>query len=196
MKVVVFDIDDILADYTREFLDFVNKRDKSFGKKGKPFESIADVKEKLGRIKYADLKSIYRASGIKRDLKLLDEKAPELIMTLKSKGFQIAMVSSRPVGKHSRIYTDTFIWLLEKGFHFDHLLFSREKHLLIWRTFQDYDKCYVIEDDPFYVEKIASCGFRIFWVVKEKKKLDYIFRNIEKVLSLEEAINKILKEDE
>lgn len=164
MKAVVFDIDDILADYTGSFLDYVN------AETGRAFRDIIDAKKGLGRIKYWEVKDRYRASGIKRDLRLLNSSAPKLISRLKEKGFEIAMVSSRPVEEHSRIYNDTFIWLIEQGFEFDHLLFSRQKHLLIFRNFREYDEVYVIEDDFFYVEKMAACSLKVFWVATEEKR--------------------------
>lgn len=196
MKMVVFDIDDILADYTGCFLEYVRKMtDKTFG-------DTLEAKEILGRMKYAEIKRAYRAYGKKRDLSLMDDSAPKLISKLKKEGFEVAMVSSRPVEEHSRIYNDTFIWLAEKGFDFDYLLFSRHKHLLIFRAFRDYERCYIIEDDIFYARKIAEfSSFIVFWIANatEFQETSFPEGNIRWVNSLdnplERIVNRILEED-
>lgn len=188
MKAVIFDIDDVLADYTGSFLDYVN------AETGRSFENIIDAKKGLGRIKYWEVKDRYRTSGIKRDLRLLNSSAPKLIHRLKEKGFEVAMVSSRPVEEHSRIYNDTFIWLIEQGFEFDHLLFSRQKHLLILRNFCDYDEVYIIEDDFFYVEKIAELNFIIFWIAREEERKGKIIlqENVRWVNLLDNPLERIV----
>jgi len=190
MKAVIFDIDDVLADYTGSFLDFVN------AETGRSFGNIIDAKKGLGREKYWKVKDNYRTSGIKRDLRLLNSSAPKLISRLREKDFEIAMVSSRPVEKHSRIYNDTFIWLIEQGFEFDHLLFSRQKHLLILRNFCDYDKVYIIEDDFFYVEKIAELDFVIFWIAREEERKGKIIlqENVRWVNLLDNPLERIVND--
>lgn len=196
MNVVVFDIDDILADYTGCFLEYVKKRT------GKEFGDTLEAKEILGRTEYARLKEVYRASGMKRDLKLLNDTAPKLISRLKKEGFEVAMVSSRPVEEHSRIYNDTFIWLVEGGFDFDYLLFSKQKHLLIFRAFRDCEKVYVIEDDIFYARKIAEFSkFIVFWIASlvELQKTCLSEENIRWINSLgnplQTIVDKIIMEE-
>ena len=138
-KLAIIDIDGCLCEYPNpEFYQFV------FGKTGERFSSLPIMKERLGEDSYENLKGLYRASGIKRDLVPL-EKSVESLHLLKNMGFEILILTSRP-NVHNN-FADTKFWLENIGYPFDRLAFVDEK----WRFFHEPPSGgMIVVDDNFF----------------------------------------------
>ena len=188
-KVLCVDVDEVLADYQRFFLRKVTSET------GKAFLTTADAKRELGVLKYETIKEDYRTNGSKRELRLLDDNIPKLLMRLKRLGFHIAVLSSRPANIYVNIYFDTFIWLGENNIYFDSLNFSREKHLFISSHFCDGEICFVLEDDWAYAEKIKGMDLPNVVIYYLGNKVEEV-EGIVIVSNAVEALEDILKIEE
>jgi len=157
-KVLVLDIDNTLADYSRSWLEFVAEHT------GAHYESLDDVRAQFAPDKYKELKEEYRASGRKRNLDLLDTGIPNMLRTLAQRGWKIAIVSSRPAYTNQLVANDTIIWLLRNNITSDYMYFTKEKHELIRELFSECERCVVVEDELEFAEAIAGFGFDVLLI--------------------------------
>lgn len=124
--VVAIDIDGVLADYPRSFLDFINQE------LGTQF-TIAqvtsyDIYGCLGIPPEVGLpiKNKYRETGQKRFIPVLPG-AKEFLQRLREAGFTIVLITARPYEQYSRIYADTLEWLARNELPYDYLVFHEKK---------------------------------------------------------------------
>lgn len=101
-KIVSFDIDGVLNNYPKCFVDYVNL-------KKKKFKSINVLKKKIGLKNYKIIKDKYRRSNYKYNLEI----NPKLISIVNkiSKKYNLLISSSRPFNKYKKMYRRTHLWL-------------------------------------------------------------------------------------
>lgn len=154
-EVAILDIDGVLAQYPRPMLDFMEERS------GIPLPDLPTAKEQLGLVRYEELKEMYRLSGVKASLPIV-EGAKELIEYLRSKGHPVILISARPYERYLRILTDTLSWAKKNGLVFDALYFDEEKSLKIARRFP---RVHLFIDDSLGqildVHSAAGGGFEV-----------------------------------
>lgn len=160
-RVLILDIDNTLADYTKAWLDFLKE------KTGRLFHDIAEAKAGLDPELYKEAKAEYRASGRKRSLPLLGREVPALLQRLSDDGWKIAVVSSRPAQSNPLVANDTIIWLVVNSIPTDYMYFTDEKSSLIKRLFKECEHCAVVEDEPEFALSIAAAGFEVLYVGRE-----------------------------
>lgn len=183
-KVIIFDIDGVLADYDSKWLEYLEKETKI------KYKKVEHAKLDLERGHYEKIKQKYRTDGTKTKLNLIDEAVPKMIEELKKKGMKIAIISSRPGGDYKEIYNDTTIWLSKKGIKYDYLFFGFHKHLMAYREFSS-KNCWVIEDAGWYAKRFAEFGFKVYWVSGWGFKCP---KGVIPVSTVKEAITKIMEE--
>jgi len=153
-KIVGIDIDGVLGEHEKCFLDFINRKHPN-----KPFLSIKEFKFIVGIKIYEDFKSEYRQSGCKAEMEAC-EGAAEFTKKLKELGYVIIILSARPYEKYYTIYPDTLKFLKDKEIVFDNIVFDKDKHLKIIKEFPNLN--FMIEDDVEISKQIADLGFKVF----------------------------------
>lgn len=162
-KVVGVDIDGVLADYPRSFVEFINeelgtKHDASSLQTYHIYEELGIDKE-LGIY----LKDKYRQSGYKRNIPVIDG-AKELLQGLRDKGYKIVILTARPYKKYNRIFADTMDWLNNNGLVYDEIIFDEEKEERLLKEFGKNQVEFFIEDVANNANGIAELGANCFLV--------------------------------
>jgi len=163
--VVAVDLDGVLNDYPRCFLDWARLDVEDWEVPGEfVFSSTAALRRELGALGYQNLKDRYRESGAKRE-QGVREGARELLDGLRAAGLTAVVLSARPYWRVSRIYADTLEWLNRSALRADAVLFDREKHRRILRDFPG--TVAVVEDDPAVAREVLAAGVPVVLVEGE-----------------------------
>ena len=100
-------------------------------------------------------KAEYRKSGEIRSEKVL-EGAVEFLKILKSAGYYIVLLTSRPFDKYKNLYLDTYVWLKDNGLVFDMLLNDSKKRDKIMKLASSSSIKFIVDDDPKIVEGLLG----------------------------------------
>ena len=139
-KVAIIDIDGCLCEYPNpKFFTFV------FDQTGIMYDNLRELKASLGN-NYEEIKTLYRKSGIKRELSLFPG-AVKGLNRFKSLGFSIYIATSRP--NSAVVMRDTYDWLISKGVPFDELLFTGDKSIFHFSTIDR--EVIVVDDEARYL---------------------------------------------
>ena len=142
MAVAFIDIDGVLNEYPKTWLDFIAE------KTGLHFDTLDEAKEKLPHRTYTKLKHEYRISGYKLKLKVRDG-ASDFLRMLEAVGIDPILYTSRPVNNYFNLYMDTINWLEKNGLSFRHIIFGKE---LIPFYQIKLSPIFVVEDELEYAE--------------------------------------------
>jgi hypothetical protein len=169
-EVVLFDIDGVINNYPKCFLDWISKE------KRVVFRSIEEAKSKLDLKTYENLKTEYRLSGAKRT-QPLNIQTVKLMIKLKEQGETIILFTNRPVLKYKIIYSDTLYWLKNNRIPFD---------AIYWSDFNQKEDIYklkfkikfIVEDDINNAKNLNHEGYKVYLInnkvnskIKHKNKL-------------------------
>ena len=147
-KIAIVDIDGVLSEYPNDvFFKFIQHKKKDI------FKSKEEIVNKYGRFEYDRLKNEFRKSGLKIKYEFR-ENSKESIDLLKSKGFFISIITSRPLLIQNINTTRT--WLNEQSINYDQLFFVREKAAAFLDT-SNFDEVIIIDDE--YKGLIDYIGF-------------------------------------
>lgn len=177
-KLCGLDIDGVLNEYPKCWVDFVNLMT------GSQFVNLNEMKNTLTYTQYKNLKHLYRSSGYKEDLPVRFG-AINLTRTLKRAGFGNILVTSRPFDKYPDLRMQTKRWLEKGQLVYDDLLYSGKKHLEIITQYPDIK--FMVEDNRAFANDIARCGYRVYLLSNEYNRGD-VHENIVRINSLEEII--------
>lgn len=153
-KFAIIDIDGVLSEYPNKiFYDFV------YNKIGKRFNSLEEVINSIGRIKYSELKLEFRLSGLKKKYKLRTESL-EVINFLKKNDYVITLITSRPNIYKNIKYTRE--WLNDNKVNYDHLFFTKSKGA-VYLDIENYNNVIVIDDEYKGLEEyIGNKNVKLF----------------------------------
>lgn len=164
-KIVICDIDGVLSDYPKNFLNYVKKQegDKITAETAEYFKESnvteIDLYTYLRGIVPQDslkkYKHLYRSQGFTRDEEVI-EGSREFLESLHRKGYYVVLLTSRPFEKYKSLYLDTFVWLSEKGFVYDMLLNDSKKRDKVSELLETSQVEFVIDDDPRLIRNLAS----------------------------------------
>lgn len=165
--IVIVDIDGVLSDYPHNFLKFVEEES---GKSllNQPIENINLYSQFSNIIEVEvlqDYKHRYRAEGLSRK-ELVNEGAQEFLHKLKSKGYYIVVLTSRPFNKYKNLYVDTYMWLKENGLTFDMLLYDDKKRSKILELSKRGHVKFIVDDDPRIVSGLLGSPGKIYLMDK------------------------------
>lgn len=154
-KIAFIDIDGVIATWPKDFIDFVNSKIKS------KYNNLQDLEIEVPKKTIYELKKMYRLSGIKRNLGMV-EGSKELLKTLKSQGFFIILITARPYKQIFRIYSDTLAWLKNNELQYDAIIWEEEKEKYIIKNFSDNEIKFVLDDNISNCNILAENGFIVF----------------------------------
>jgi uncharacterized HAD superfamily protein len=157
-----FDIDGVLNDYpdswTRfltdergdvimEYVDIFNPLDLNTAKAQIPYQL------------YRDLKADYRSSGYKETIPCNDY-ASSILKAIKTLGYHIVIITSRPIKTHPELFKQTINWLDTNDLVYDNLMFDEDKHISVLSSYPHLK--FGVEDNRYYANLIASWGYKMF----------------------------------
>lgn len=167
-KIVGVDIDGVLADYPRSFVEFINKEtgSKYHWRDIKDY-NISDQLIKMGLhpLDAVRLKHLYRDSGQKRFIPVV-EGARQFLEELKYMGYIVVLLTSRPVNEYKRIFADTQYWLAENKLHYDAILFDEAKGERLVKEFGKDKVEFFVDDVAGFANGISEAGFRCYLINK------------------------------
>lgn len=183
-KICGIDIDGVLADYPKCWVDFVN------AELAESFENLDVIKDSLSYNVYRALKDKYRSSGYKRYLPVVDG-ASEFTQELKKKDYEIVVLTKRPFARYPSLQKMTIDWLKNNDIAFDSIIDSRQKHLSI---LQRYPKLkFMVEDNLHIANQVAQWNYKVY-VLKNKyntKKEKVLSNNVVLVDKLKDILEKV-----
>ena len=163
-KVIGVDIDGVLAEYPRSFVQFINKE---LGTSYK-LEDVVDynIYESLGISleKGMQLKDKYRQAGEKRFIPLC-EGAKHFLNWAREKDYAVVLLTARPYQQYKRIFADTMEWLKANELHYDMVLFNENKEETLINQFQGQVEFFV-EDMPKNANQVARLGVPCYLITR------------------------------
>ncbi len=170
-KICVVDIDGVLTDYPKCFYDWVKNN-----------YDIKIDKETTNPVEYARYKELYRKSGYKRNLPII-ESSKEALIKLKNLGYTIVILTNRPYKKYTRLYTDTVLWLNKNEIPYDYIYWSEEEKVL-----SIIDKCnhidLFIDDNYNNCKEFELVGIKSYWYNGTHD--NNLIKKIDNLLNMEE----------
>jgi hypothetical protein len=162
--VVLFDMDDVLANFRKSFCDWSSKKCGHFiDPESDEYYNVREFK-KLGISSEGYFKEFMDGHGL---LALeRDEDYIGLLNHLKSRGYWIQIITSRPSSELACFY-DTYSWLRRNEIEVDGVAFAPEK--FIWLTKQPFyskGKYFAIDDSAKHSAEYAKHGVKV--LVPEK----------------------------
>jgi hypothetical protein len=152
-KIIGIDIDGVLGEYPEWFLQFV------FNETGFSFNSLEEVKNNLGSLKYEQLKSQYRQLGWKATMPAC-KHASKFTNIIHEKGYKVIILTARPYKEYYTIYPDTLKFLNDNNIYFDAIIWDKEKHLKIIKEFPK--MLFMVEDSMDIAKAVAKEGYIVF----------------------------------
>lgn len=159
--VVALDIDGTLGDYHGWFLQFAEMW---LGRPMPPADKNTDgvpLYKWMGVSKrtYRECKLAYRQGGLKRGMPVYDGAA-EVIRSLRRRGAEVWICTTRPYLRLDNIDPDTRHWLRRNGIQYDAVLFGQHKY-------RDLVKCvgvervlFVVDDLPELCDQATGLGLK------------------------------------
>jgi len=155
-NIAFIDIDGVIANWPKCFIDFVNE------KLNKNIKNLEELEKIIPKLQLYELKTLYRLSGIKRKMAIIDD-SKELLDELSKRNYFIILITARPYKKISRIYSDTLEWLKNNKFKYDAIIWEEQKEKYIIKNFNNNDKKFVFDDDIDNCNILAKNGFTVFF---------------------------------
>lgn len=167
--VVIFDVDDVIADFREQFNKWLNEKYK--------VSTDPDSEEYYNTVGLVDVglepEGVFRefiSSGGFRGLKS-DSKIVTLMEMLRDNGYWVHLLTARP-GENSRVLYDTYSWLASNDVPHDAVDFSGEKFRWVadQKFFNESRLVCAIDDSPKHCAEYAKHGVKVIAPVKSYNK--------------------------
>ena len=167
-RIVLCDIDGVLADYYTGFLGWVifnypNLESKCAEMIGSPVWLCArsmGVDEQV----WQEIKHHFRTSKGKLLLPAYPG-AKEFLEYCRSKQYKIVLLTSRPIDVYPNIYTETLEWLKMKEIPFDFIWWASDKAEKVLSEDIRPNIVMAIDDDDKYIQKYDDMGIKSYHIV-------------------------------
>lgn len=189
-KIVGVDIDGVLADYPRSFVEFINEElgtdyDADKVRNYNIYEELG-INTEMG----VYLKDKYRQSGQKRYIPVI-EGAKEMLQGLRKQGYKIVILTARPYKKYNRIFSDTIEWLKNNDLVYDAIIFDEEKEERLLKEFGTNRVEFFIEDVAKNANAISNLGAKCFLVDRPYNQDAELKDNVTRIDSVKEVLNYV-----
>lgn len=165
-KIIGVDIDGVLADYPKSFIDYA-EQETGLKFNIEKYNISGEMAKIIGEEKAKAIKHKYRISGQKRFIPII-KGVQEGLKILKKKGYKIVLLSARPIKQYKRIFSDTIEWLQKNKLVFDAILWDENKEDRVIKEFPHMN--FMIEDVLENANKIAKAGYKVFLINKPYNK--------------------------
>jgi hypothetical protein len=160
-KIAFIDIDGILCQWPKPFIDFANY------KMNESFCSIKDIIKKYDQLVFNNLKLEYRLSGIKRTIPIIDG-AVDFVNKLKENDYFVVLLTARPYKTVFRIYSDTLYWLESNNIKYDAIIWDENKETFILKYFMNNNIKFVVDDDFKNAKKLSENKIKVYLKTDDK----------------------------
>lgn len=156
---VVVDIDGVLADYVKGFLEFVCRETGVEIPEPHEKDFYSHIGRFVGYERAYELKHQFRERGQKLLLDVLPGSV-EFMNRMRQEGAYLLLMSARPYKKYKRIMADTLQWLKAHSIPYDSILWDENKED---RIIKEYPFArFVVEDSYDNALRIASKGIPVY----------------------------------
>ena len=189
-KVVGVDIDGVLADYPRSFVDFINKE---LGTNyTMDMVDSYDIYECLGISTElgVKLKDRYRQTGQKRFIPVC-EGAKEMLTWLREQGYKIMLLTARPYQEYKRVFADTLEWLDKNELPYDSIIFDEKKEERLIKEFGKDRIEFFIDDVVSNANNISRLGVPCYLVTRPYNKGAKLADGVTRIDKLEEVMKHV-----
>lgn len=153
---VIFDLDGVLADYRRGFLEWINRDEEAKTFKG----WITAEALRMSPEAFRSLQTDFREYGGFATLPVLPG-VKEVLQGIASEGVAIVALTSRPIDDHPRIYGDTLEWFKKHDLPCKVLWWSHNKADKIEQWGVQKHVLFAVEDDLTFSLRLARLGVRV-----------------------------------
>lgn len=185
-KVVGVDIDGVLADYPKSFLDFINEE---LGTNyTMDMVDSYDIPRCLGMTteQGVRLKDKYRQSGYKRFIPVC-EGAREMLQWMRGQGYKIMLLTARPYEEYKRIFADTLEWLERNNLPYDSIIFDERKEERLLREFGKDRIEFFIDDVAGNTNTISRLGVPCYLITRPYNVDNELAEGVTRIDTLEEV---------
>lgn len=145
--IAIVDIDGVLADYPASFERYVARE-------------MGSLERADGRLR-ALWKRRYRNEGVEGAGAEPRPAAQAFMQGLQGLDCYLVALTSRPYGKHKRLFYDTASWFVQHRIPVDFIAFEADKDEFVLRLLdQGKQVVLFVDDDARHVEKVAALGVR------------------------------------
>lgn len=164
---VLIDIDNVLADYMAGFLvwghmmGYIQTKNFNRLRLTRPAYLNAqsmDIEEGL----YATMKHEFRVSQQHRLLPLMPG-ARDFLSEIRYLGYQIILLTSRPIHRYPNLYGDTLHWLKLNNMSYDFIWWAQDKGAEAVERLPVNNIMFAVDDEYQFVEQLNSRGIMTFW---------------------------------
>lgn len=200
-RLVVLDIDGVLADYRLGLLYWIRQSCPKLAQKANTHLNRTDTwinHESMGIsfVQWLDTLEMFRMSGGKQGIPVF-EGAQDLInysmMTLKC---DVILLTSRPIDLYSNIYRDTVEWLQNNMLNYHLLLWSKSKAEMVYKMRLHERVLFAVDDEWKHIDEYDNLGIKTFWIDHYDKGKVLDANKIQRVSSLKEILEKLKGEHE
>ena len=157
--VAAVDLDQVLCDYISGLCEWLAARVPELTARAEhqafEHEWIDAASLGISEIQWQALKHEFRVSGAKATLPVFPGAA-SFMRRLRSAGYELMILTSRPIDQYPNIYTDTVNWLQFRQIPFDRIWWSHDKAERLARRPEIFDRVRIaIDDDERFIGPIA-----------------------------------------
>ena len=184
-RIAAVDIDGVLADYPRSFVEYVNHE---LGTQYTVDSVVSyDVYTSLGLSVEIGmyLKDRYRETGQKRFIPVLPG-AREFLQRLQAEGYTIVLITARPYEQYSRIYADTLEWLARNDLEYDFLIFHEKKEEYLVNSIGNGAIRFFVDDVAGNANTVSMLGIPCYLLNRPYNSGVDIKKGVYRIDSLEE----------
>jgi len=162
-KVVIIDIDGVVADLNGSFGEWVKKsKGIDISEKDMYNSTKQDQFVPLHYPEYNTLKIEFESTGGYRNLKAYKD-AVITINQFSEHGIYIIFVTARPASRDTRIFFDTWSWLLDNNISFDEIHIEEEDRIILAdRLMKEGCLVTMFDDNPEIVGRAIRSGINVF----------------------------------
>ena len=189
-RVVIFDIDDVIAEFRSSFNAFLFDR---YGIVSDPQDKQYYNTKEMNRLGL-ESESAFNAfisSGGFRELPV-DTYVTGLMRTLKDQGYWIVLLTARPASNLKCFY-DTYHWVENFQIPHDAIAFSPEKYL--WLTGQEFfgDIVCAVDDSSKHASEYAKHGIKTIVPAKSYNEDVGGLQNLTRLQFTEDSVGEVLR---
>ena len=157
--IVIFDVDDVIAQFRRGFFDWIEARfDVKFDLEAPNYY----VREPIGDMSSEEVYEQFIREGGIRNLPV-NQKIVETMGRLRASGVWIHLLTARPSDNLKCLY-DTYYWLSELAIPYDSITLASEKYrwLMDKEFFKQGKVVCAVDDSPKHALEFAKHGIKVF----------------------------------
>lgn len=164
---VVIDLDMVLCNYLAAFVSFMEDQRLIPRKTAISLiehnQWVDAASVGLTDAQFNDVKHRFRAEGGFAALEPMPG-ARSFMDWCEERGWQVIILTSRPIEAYPNVYSDTLIWLDKYHIRYDRIWWARDKADLCIERDMRTQIVFAVDDERRHVESFVQAGIRTFWM--------------------------------